>query len=373
MLIVKKNAMVIVLGITIMLCASCAERQEQKVSISSNTKNKIENKVDAFGTVKVKNIKNINVNFPAIVDKIFVEDGSRVKKGDIMVSLNLSEFRKQIRDKELDLDSTRIELSKTQTDINRIKANISEKQKKLNTNTDPEIKKLVSDVEYADNFYKKACEELKKKNSLLDLNIISRNDYNEFEESVISKKRALDDAQKALEILKHNKQTEIDELQSELNLKMNLAEGVDSIQLIKEKISGIESDISLMKDKISKSYIKENNIVSDMENGIVTNIGYVQGDSVDVSKKVLSIMDIDSIYISADVEEKFIKDVKVGADVNIIPTADKSRKYKGKVVEISGNAVEKDDETSIAVEIAIENKDSFLVPNFNVDIEIEIE
>jgi multidrug resistance efflux pump len=368
----KKNTIAIVLGISLLICTSCSQKHEEAASTSIPSKSKIENKVDAFGTVKAKNIKNIIIDFPSRVTKIAVQEGSHVKKGDVLVSLDLSEYKKQIRDKELELDTAKTDLSKAQTDIGWMKSDISSRQKYLNTNTDPELKKLTSDLEYANNSYKKGLEDLKKERSLLDSGVIPQSDYDAFEDTVTGKKKAVEDAKKALEIAKHNKQKEIDGLQSEMDQKVNRAKGIDSVQLLKEKIDGIESDIKLMKDKLNKDYIKENNIVSDTDNGVVYDIGYVQGDYTDVSKKMLSIMDTDSIYINADVEEEFIKNVKVGANVTIIPTADKSRKYKGKVVKISGNAVEKKDETSVSVEIAIEDKDEFLVPNFNVDIKIEI-
>jgi hypothetical protein len=55
-------------------------------------------------------------------------------------------------------------------------------------------------------------------------------------------------------------------------------------------------------------------------------------------------MNPDTLVIKANVAEEFIKDVKQGAKVEIIP-----------------------------VEISIDNKDSFLLPNFNVDIKIYME
>ena len=68
--------------------------------------------------------------------------------------------------------------------------------------------------------------------------------------------------------------------------------------------------------------------------------------------------------------EEFIKDVRLGANVEIVPVADKARLYKGKVISISKKAIEQNGETIIPVEISIENNDSFLLPNFNVDVKI---
>ena len=138
----------------------------------------------------------------------------------------------------------------------------------------------------------------------------------------------------------------------------------------REKAATIESEIRQMKDKISRSYISENNIVCTMENGIVYELGYKAGDTISSEKKMLSLMDLDTIVVKANVAEEFIKDVKLGALVAIIPVADKSKQYNGKVTTIAKNAVVQNGETVIPVEVSIDNKDSFLLPNFNVDVEI---
>ncbi|NLD48608.1 MAG: HlyD family efflux transporter periplasmic adaptor subunit [Clostridiaceae bacterium] len=369
----KRFGKAVAVTIILLLSAACAEKEEQNIVIPASSNIEINTKVEAIGTVDVRNIKNIFVDYPAIVEKIHIKDGSCVKKGDLLVSLDLSQFNKQIRDKEYELNSAKLELSKYQADVDDIKKSISDNKRHLDNNTDPELMKLVNDMKFAKDSYNKALENLEKKSSLLDLGIITRNDFEDFKEDVDKQKKALEDAEVALKIARHNKQKEIDELQSMLNQKMNNTSGLNSIDLLKNKISGIEADINIMKSKLNKSYISEKNIVSDVVNGVIYNLGYVEGDLVNGSKKVLSILDTDSIFIKANVDEEFIKDVKVGANATIIPIADKSKEYKGIVVNILGNAIEKNEETSVPVEIEIQNKDDFLVPNFNVDVEIETE
>lgn len=373
MLAMKRFGKAVAVTIILLLSAACAEKEEQNIVIPASSNIEINTKVEAIGTVDVRNIKNIFVDYPAIVEKIHIKDGSCVKKGDLLVSLDLSQFNKQIRDKEYELNSAKLELSKYQADVDDIKKSISDNKRHLDNNTDPELMKLVNDMKFAKDSYNKALENLEKKSSLLDLGIITRNDFEDFKEDVDKQKKALEDAEVALKIARHNKQKEIDELQSMLNQKMNNTSGLNSIDLLKNKISGIEADINIMKSKLNKSYISEKNIVSDVVNGVIYNLGYVEGDLVNGSKKVLSILDTDSIFIKANVDEEFIKDVKVGANATIIPIADKSKEYKGIVVNILGNAIEKNEETSVPVEIEIQNKDDFLVPNFNVDVEIETE
>ncbi len=174
------------------------------------------------------------------------------------------------------------------------------------------------------------------------------------------KKKAVEDAEFSLDSLRHTMETDIDRLEASFDQK--------DVQM-----KGLESDLASMKQKLGKSYIRSGSIVCDIADGVVYDIGYVQGDSVSHEKKLLSIMDLDSTIVEANIPEEFIKDINVGAAAEITPQADKSRKYTGKVLSISDKAVLKNGETTVPVRISIDNRDDFLLPDFNVDVSINIE
>jgi multidrug resistance efflux pump len=125
-----------------------------------------------------------------------------------------------------------------------------------------------------------------------------------------------------------------------------------------------------MKERINKDYISGNDIVCDMNNGIVYELGYKAGDTINSDLKILAVMNMDALVVKADVAEEFIKDVRLGARVEIIPVADKSKQYTGKIITMAKKATVKNGETVIPVEMSIDNKDSFLLPDFNVDVKI---
>jgi multidrug resistance efflux pump len=125
-----------------------------------------------------------------------------------------------------------------------------------------------------------------------------------------------------------------------------------------------------MKQKLAQPYIKGQDIISDVDNGVVYDLGYSDGDIISPSKKVLSIMNLDGMIVKANVAEEFIKDVKPGQKAEIIPVADKSKKYTGTVTMIASRAQVQNGETVIPVEITIDNNDGFLMPEYNVDVEI---
>ena len=65
-------------------------------------------------------------------------------------------------------------------------------------------------------------------------------------------------------------------------------------------------------------------------------------------------------------------DVKEGARVKIIPLADKTKSYTGEVEVIQKRAVTSNGETNVYVKISIKDNDGFLIPGFNVDVEIGV-
>lgn len=360
---------------------SCTSQQAQK-EVSANASN-IQQKevVEAQGVVKVRSSKNIVLDFPAYIEKINVKDGQKVKSGDVLLTLNLKDFTAQVENKEKELSIAKLELETTQqgitanqVDIDVLRKDMKKKKDLLANGTDPDIKKLLSDIEDAQNLYEKAQKDLAAKQALFQSNSISRSELDDFAKYVDARKKALGDAKLALESLKQKKQEEIDSLQSQIEQKTARTGGMaanDSIEIQNGEIVMLQHEIEIMKDKLNKSYIKDNSIISDIPNGVVYEIGYKNGDQVNGSQKVLGIMDLNEIYVEANVSEEFIRDVKVGANVTIIPLADKGKKYTGKVLRISSKTFDKNNETVVPVEISIENKDDFLLPDFNMDVEID--
>lgn len=328
-------AMIAALAIS---ATACSKKKEETAKPAAAPAAETKQTVEAFGIARTKDIKNVNISFPATIEKVSVREGQKVKKGDSLITLDLSEYRSQLSNKEL-------ELKALQSEINIVLAS--------KNGSGPDIAKLQSDLRNAEDLFAKAAKELADKEALFKSGSISQYDLDEFKKAYDSKKKAVDDARYSISTLRNTKSIELDQ-------KLNRA-------------SQLESDIALMKSRLGKSFIKDNDIIADVDNGVVYEINYKQGDIVSNEKKLLSIMDMDSLIIEADVAEEFIKDVKAGAEVTIIPTADKSKNYKGKVTRISDKAVQKNGETNILVEISFEDKNDFIMPEFNVDVKIKIE
>lgn len=239
---ILRNLLIYILISFIVIASGCS-RSNTKIQ-NSPAKKTISDQVEASGIVTVSNIENIVLDFQAGITNINVKEGQKLKKGDVILSLDLSDINSQI----------------------------SEKKKEIKAE--------------------------------------------------------------------------------------------------KENASILQDEVNSLQGKLNKPYLVSGNIVCDIDNAVIKDISYKKGDIITPSLKIGSLLDLSSLIIEAKVDEQFIKDVQIGRAVTITPAADESRKYTGKVQSISSEAVTENGDTYIPVMISIDNKDGFLKPNYNVDLEI---
>ena len=311
-----------------MLCGLLAinsgcKREAEKEPAASIVKAEAPKIVEAFGVVKARDYKDINLDFLAQIVEVPVKDGQNVSLGEPLIHLNTNDYQAMIKNKENELNLARFELLK--------------------------MKKNLQDANAA---YNKAMRQLADKENLYQEGVISEKELDDFRDFVKEKEKVV----------------------TNINPSLEQVLGVNGIDVQAERVSVLEYDLRRMKNKLNQSFLKGNVIVSDYSKAVVYEISCAAGYTVGVGEnqqKLLSIMNLDSLYILADVAEEFIKDVKLGKKATIIPVADNSRKYYGKVIRIADMAIQKSGETNVTVEISIDQPDGFLRPNFNVDVELE--
>lgn len=280
------------------------------------------------GRVIARNVQDVMIDFPSKIQCIHVREGQPVAAGDVLVTLSLTDLQAQIKSKEH-------ELVQAQNEIQAESSSIQQLQNSLN--------------DAAENL-RKSQSELKDKERLYQQGAISRYELDQAVDRVRADRKAETDLRLALDAK---------------------TQGISKIQAIQERIAKLRLELKSLREKAYLGGIQENRIVAKTARGIVCEIGYEAGDQVDDEKKILRILDLDSLIIEAAVAERLIKDVRIGAAVRIIPLADPSRQYQGRVLNISRMAVVKNGETVFPVVIELVKKDDFLAPNLNVEIKIE--
>lgn len=88
---------------------------------------------------------------------------------------------------------------------------------------------------------------------------------------------------------------------------------------------------------------------------------------------VMTLGDIDRVYVEGRVDESDIGRVRVGQPARITTEAFAERTFEGRVTRISPIGVDRDNVTTFAVEVSIENADKVLKANMTANAEIVLE
>lgn len=317
--------------------------------------------IEAFGLVKPTTVTNINIDFPARIRRFYVKEGDRVRQGQVLLALDVDEYRTEIRNTEYELQTTRYELKKIESEAAQLTAKIAEKEAQLSEETAYELQQIRADLA-------KARQDLAKKKELLALKAISASEVAELEKTIA-------DLNRSYEQRRSEKEEEIKQLKAELALikgetKSSAEPEVTNISMLKAKITLLEEKLAMLRKKLDQDFIRNDEIIAPIDNSVVYEIGYAEGDLVTVERKVLSLINLDSLVVKANIPEEFVKDLHLGAEAVITPVADYNRIYHGKVIHRAQVADKADGETIVRVEISIEDRDEFLLPHFNVDVKI---
>ncbi|MDQ2086233.1 efflux RND transporter periplasmic adaptor subunit [Herbivorax sp. ANBcel31] len=360
----KKLIIGIVAG-ALLLGSGCQSNSEESSTPESSIE--LTQTIDAFGVVKSKKIEDIRIDFPAVIEKVHVKEGENVNKGDLLFTINYDKYKEEISAKKLELHRLKSNLQNDKLELDKLEQDLSKLQSHLANKSYPEIKKLSNELLVAEENYTKALEEFNAKKSLFESGTISKSELNTLERNVQSYKNNISIIENNISTLEYNLQKEIEQLQLSINLKSS------SKTLNDENLSSLKNTINLMKEKLNKDYIDENKIISSIDNAIAYELTYVEGESISPSQKLISLMNHEEIIVETNIPEEFIKDITLGSELTISPQADRSKTYTGKITYIASNAVRRNGETTIFVETSIDNDDGFLMPGFNVNLQIDMD
>jgi multidrug resistance efflux pump len=338
----KMIIFVMLLGIIIVNIGCTGEKTQSVAAASTTLQNQMNSHstIYAFGVVKANKTKSICINFPAVIDSINVQEGQKVKGGDALITLNMSEYQKKFEAKQLELDSE--------------KKLLALKESRVLKDSDPDLNKLIYDLKIEKALYNKQLKELATKKTLFASGSISKQELNDFKKTVNAQKKVVDDTSYSIDSYK---------------LKDNYQfTNQSDIETSKAKINTLSSELTIMEEKLNRSYLTGSTIICDVGSGLVKNIKFVPGSIIQEGSALLDIVDLDSMVVVADVDESFIKDVELGATARISPLANRTKSYTGHVSRISDMAIVKNGQTFIQVEITVDNNDGFLKLDYNADI-----
>ncbi|HOS70141.1 MAG TPA: biotin/lipoyl-binding protein [Bacillota bacterium] len=384
-----KKSILIGSGILIMLTAvgiisfnaARADKAQSFETVSSSLERY--DRLDFWGEVKYERIYDISIDFPAIVTDIKVKEGDHVSLGQVLVTLDMSEYlgtvdklQHQLEAGQAELQSIRKDTGALEADIRQMQKDILEKTEELTKETNADLKILKTSLNLAKKEVENAKRDVRNNQALSDAGAITKNTLDRYMDALAEKEKALEDIETSIEKTKSALRTELDQLNILLKSKSaQLKEINDSntANMARQESSVAVSriDLEIMKNKSVKDYLDSDQVISCVRNGIVRNIEVINGSRLGVQDnpaRVLQLIDADSIIVVAEVEEEFIRNITLDETVEIVPASDSSASIPGTVIQISNEAVEKDGKRIIKAQIKPEDPGKVLKPGYSVDV-----
>ena len=344
------------------------------------------NTVEAWGEVSAETIKEVHIDFDAIVTDILVREGQQVKQGDKLMKLDYEDYKTGIikKEKELALDKKTLEgqiksSSGSSQQISNLRSKASNIQQRINNGTDTEIVSIEAEITSDKSDLAMVEKDIQVQTELVAAGSSTQKTVDDLEKKATDLKNKIGAAEQKIANIKKDRQTQIADINSEIaTIQDTLSTTEKSNQTaldssaIKQEISNLE--VQQMKNKYAKTFIQGNDVVLDIAKGVIKTVKVVEGSQVGGTNTcLLEILDEESIIIKANVSEEFIKDIKVGAEVDIIPYADRDAIVKGKVKEVQNMAIDKNGETVIPVMIEATEESPYLKYGYSVDVEVYTE
>ena len=341
-----------------------------------------ETKIEIEGTVSVEDKMVFNLDFPATVTQIHVKEGEKVKKGDILLTLDLTDYIRQIEEKENELALYDLELEKLKAVnepqnpyITQLQDNIELKENQLTQGEDQDIKKINNNLEVAIENFKKQEKDYETLVALLKIEATSKDELKKAELGLNEAKKQIENLELSLEQTKQVKSLEIDGLKAELkSLKVQVNNGRSERGAGEDKLILQRKTATLqvegMKDKLQKEFLEGNQLIAPCDNLIIYQIACEKGSKVEsIVGPLMEGMDATTLVIEANLPEEYNKDLQVGDQVDVIPYTDEGRVLKGSVVRKAEHAIENYGETVIKTIIKVEDEEGLLTIGGSVDIQ----
>lgn len=374
-------SLIIVIG----LMGGCVSSGDEK-SAGKEIQNSLVEGIEVFGTVENRNTENIVIDIPGYVAEAPLNGDFQVSRGEKILKVDLMEYNTQLQNKESELKIKKLELEKMQLNgklvaeqIARMEKFLAEQKKNMAQGKDPDVLAAMNDYQKASASYDFLKKQYDSKKILYENKTISESEYlkakNDYEEA----QKAMENAKLKIEITKNEKTKSINELSSDLLTKKTELGHIQSssvagsnvnVVILMEQIDMLQRDIEALKALYAKLNIVDGWIIA-QEDGVVSELKYKLGDKLVAGQTAFQFLKRQDRYVKANVPEEFIKDVAVGQTAKVTPIADKSKVYSGKVTQIYDIAEVNNGETVVPIFIKLDALDQFLLPNFNVDVEIE--
>ena len=304
-------------------------------------------------------VEGIEVNLASKVQgrisEICCNEGDSVRQGQSAVRLESLDLEASMQQASAGVERAKADIKNTEAGIENAKANLR--------NTEAGIKSAEADLEKAAVEAEEAKRERDRAAELFKKDFISKSSYDQAGaayDSAVAAQRASAAKLNAASAGRNAAAAQVEASISQLN---------SAKALLKEAEAGLAFSRSKLEDTTIYSPVSGTIVYKALEKGETVNPGSV----------VLTIVELENLYVRADIEETLAGNVVLGSEATVTVESMPGKVFKGRVSEIGRYAefaTQRDvirgrqDIKTFRVKIRVDGKEGILKPGMTVSVEI---
>lgn len=350
--------------------------------------------VTATGTLAAVTKVSVGSEVSGVIDKIYVDYNSKVKKGQLLAQLNPSTLQTQV-------DKARASLQKAQSsydsavasrgnaaaNVKRMQASVLSSQSKLKqaeasvNNSQAAVVSSKANVRKAEAEYDKSKINYERMQTLREQDLIAQSELDDARASFRSAEASLDASQASLRGAKASHESAIlslDGLKADLESARIQVEAAEQQLLSAEaSVNGAKADVEQSKANLESAQVDLGKTkIHSPSDGIVLDVAVSEGQTVAAQYQAPELFtlanNLDEMQVEASVDEADIGQVKVGSEVTFTVDSWPDREFKGKVTEVRQAAATVNNVVTYPVIISTDNPDMCLMPGMTATVAITV-
>lgn len=299
-------------------------------------------KAVASGSIKPRKEVNIKPQVSGVIDKLYVEAGEMVTKGQKIALIKLIPSEVNINSAKSNLELAKIRYTDALREV--------ERQRNINS------QKL--DVQQAEANYKLAEKELTRQESLHEQGVISDQDLQQFQLDAELKKNTLENMK--------------------ISSSNNLASAEIEVEIRKQELDAARNNLQLLREGKTSNSKQISNIVNSTMDGMVLDVPVEEGSSViernnfNEGTNIAVIADMGSLIFEGTIDESDVGKLKVGMPLVLKVGAIVNEEFSGILEFISPKGTEDEGTVNfkIKADIKNDNSETFLRAGYSANADI---
>ena len=370
------------------------------------TKGSIQSTVTATGTLKAVTAVQVGAEVSGVIDRIYVEHNSKVKKGQLLAQINPDTLRARVDSAKASLDRSRSSYNSAVAQADNAKASVRQAEARLLSqqatarkaeaavataranvsNAEAQIYNAKANLarsraEYANNKIN-----YERRNKLYTEDLIPRSERDDAYTSMLTSKASMEASQASLE----SAQATLKSRQIELDSAKISAEGskadvevartqVESAQAqaasAEASVAGAKAEVSQSEASLESAKVDlgKTSITSPID-GVVLSVAVSEGQTVASQYQTPELFklakNLDEMQVEATVDEADVGQIHQGDLASFTVDSWPDKVFHGKVLEIRKAAVTTNNVVTFPVIISTNNPDMCLIPGMTATVDI---